>query len=174
MALVIPFDGHAPAIAPDAFVAPNATLIGHVVIAAGASVWFNCVLRGDTNLIRLGARSNLQDGTVIHVAREGSGTVIGEDVVVGHMAMLHACTIESGALIGMTACLLDDVVVEAGAMVAAGALVTPGKRVGAGELWSGRPARFARRLTPEERAEMAWGAAHYCELAALYRALPTA
>jgi carbonic anhydrase/acetyltransferase-like protein (isoleucine patch superfamily) len=163
-----------PYVAPDAYVAPNATLVGDVSIGPGASIWFNCVLRADTNPIRVGARSNVQDGTIIHVSEGIAGTIIGDDVLVGHMAMLHACTIGDGALIGMTACLLDEVVVEPGAMVAAGALVTPGKRVGSGELWAGRPARFVRLLSSEERAEIAHGVAHYCELATLYTAVPAA
>jgi carbonic anhydrase/acetyltransferase-like protein (isoleucine patch superfamily) len=169
MPLILPFGGTLPQIAPDAYIADNATIIGDVVIGPGASIWFGCVLRGDTNFIRVGARSNLQDGTVVHVAREGQGTTIGDDVLIGHMAMIHACTIGNGALIGMTACVLDDAVVEDGAMVAAGALVAPAKRVKSGELWAGRPARFVRTLSDKERHYQTSGVEHYCELSQQYR-----
>jgi carbonic anhydrase/acetyltransferase-like protein (isoleucine patch superfamily) len=169
MPIILPFRGRTPQIAPDAFIADNATLIGDVTIGPASSIWFGCVLRGDTNFIRVGARSNIQDGTVIHVARDGQGTDIGDDVLIGHMAMIHACTIRRGALIGMTACILDDAVVEEEAMVAAGALVTPGKRVAARELWAGRPARSARKLTETDLAVIRDGVQHYCELSAEYR-----
>src|SRR5579859_5203297 len=107
MPIILPFGGVWPQIAPDAFIAENATIIGDVTIGAGASIWYNCVLRGDVNYIRVGARTNIQDGTVVHVAREGRGTDIGADVMIGHMAMIHACTVQDGAMIGMTACLMD-------------------------------------------------------------------
>ena len=170
MPLILPFRGKTPQIAPDAFIAENATIIGDVTIGAGASIWFNCVLRGDTNFIRVGARSNLQDGTIVHVSREFNGATIGDDVLIGHMAMIHACTIENGAFVGMTACVMDDAVVESGSMVAAGALVVPGKRVKSGELWAGRPAKFMRTLSEIERGMMVSGVEHYCELAQEYRA----
>ena len=176
MALILPFRGKVPQIAPDAFIADNATIIGDVVIGSGASVWFGCVLRGDTNFIRVGSRTNIQDGTVIHVARaeespgQGSGVTIGDNVLIGHMAMIHACTIGNGALIGMTACVLDEAVVEDGAIVAAGALIAPRKVVKSGELWTGRPARFARQASPEELRYLSSGVDHYCELAQQYRA----
>jgi carbonic anhydrase/acetyltransferase-like protein (isoleucine patch superfamily) len=169
MPLILPFRGKTPQIASDAFIAENTTIIGDVTIGAGASIWFNCVLRGDTNFIRVGARSNLQDGTIVHVSREFNGTTIGDDVLIGHMAMIHACTIENSAFVGMTACVMDDAVVETGAMVAAGALVPPGKRVKSGELWAGRPAKFMRTLSEMERDMMARGVEHYCELAQEYR-----
>lgn len=177
MPLILPYRDQTPRIAPDAFIAPNATIIGDVEIGAGASVWFGCVLRGDANFIRVGRRTNIQDGTIIHVAREGEGSArgqgvtIGDNTLVGHMAMIHACTIGNGALIGMTACILDEAVIEDGAMVAAGALVSPRKVVKSGELWAGRPARFVRPITPEELHHLAAGVDHYCEVAQEYRAL---
>ena len=115
MPLILPFANKLPQIAPDAFIADNATIIGDVTIGSGASIWFGCVLRGDTNYIRVGDRTNIQDGTVVHVAREGQGTEIGSGVMIGHMAMIHACTIKDNAMIGMTACIMDDAVVESGA-----------------------------------------------------------
>lgn len=172
-ALVMPYRGIYPAIAADAFIAPTAVVIGDVKIEAGASVWFGCVLRGDSNSIRIGARTNIQDGTVIHVNHEregasGTRTTVGTDVTVGHMALLHACTIEDGTFIGMKACLMDGVHVESGAMVAAGALVTPGKRIRRGELWAGSPAKLMRALTDSEIAYFSYSAKHYCEVAAIY------
>lgn len=149
-ALLVPYKGVAPGIAPDAFVAPGAVLIGDVEIGPEASVWFNCTLRGDEQAIRVGARSNVQDGTVIHVHSLKQGTYIGADVTIGHMSLLHACTLEDGAFCGMGGIVLDGAVIEGGAMLAAGAMLTPNKRIPRGELWAGRPARFARKLTQEE------------------------
>src|SRR5580704_1425665 len=106
MAIILPWKGKAPKIAPDAFIAPNATIIGDVVIGAQASIWFGCVLRGDVNSIRVGARSNIQDGTVVHVESEGCATFIGDDVLIGHLAMIHGATLENGSFIGMKATLL--------------------------------------------------------------------
>lgn len=171
MPLILPLEGRVPRIAPDAFIAGNATIIGDVTIGAGASIWFGCILRGDGNPIHVGARTNVQDGTIIHISRRNGGTFIGDNVLIGHMAMIHACTIEDGAFVGMTACVLDGAVVEAGAMVAAGALISPNKRVPGGELWAGRPARLMRRITETERADIVENVAHYCELAQEYRAL---
>ncbi|MCG8695164.1 MAG: gamma carbonic anhydrase family protein [Minwuiales bacterium] len=164
-----PFKGKWPTVAPDAFIAPGAHIIGDVEIGAGSSVWFNCVLRGDVERIRVGARSNIQDGTVVHVTHDLYPTVIGDDVLVGHLAMIHGCTLESGCMIGMKAMVMDAVVVETGAMVAAGALVTPGKRVLSGQLWAGSPAKHVRDLSDEERANLTDGAKHYANLAQIYR-----
>lgn len=172
--LIKRYAGIMPKIATDAFIAETATVIGQVEIGSGSSIWYGCVLRGDSNVIRIGARTNIQDGTIIHVNHEregaaGTKTTIGDDITVGHMALLHACTLEDGCFIGMKACIMDGVVVEGGAMVAAGALVTPGKRVKRGELWAGSPAKFMRALTEKEIAYFAYSAAHYAELAASYR-----
>jgi carbonic anhydrase/acetyltransferase-like protein (isoleucine patch superfamily) len=169
MPLIVPFGGKLPQIAPDAFIADNATIIGDVTIGSGASIWFNCVLRGDTNYIRVGAHTNIQDGTVVHVAREGRGTEIGDGVMIGHMAMIHACTIHSHAMIGMTACIMDDAVVEGGSMVAAGAFVSPGKIVKSGEVWAGRPAKYWRPMSEQDRYYFESGVEHYFELGREYR-----
>ncbi len=139
-----------PAIAPNAFVAPSADVMGDVTLESEASIWFGCVLRGDVEAIRVGARSNLQDRTVVHSATGGPGTSIGADVSVGHGCVLHACTLEDGAFVGMGAICMDRAVVEGGAMLAAGALLPPGKRVPSGQLWSGQPARYVRDLRPPE------------------------
>lgn len=167
--LILPFTGTTPTIDDSAFVAATATVIGDVVIGPETGIWFGCVVRGDVNEIRIGARTNIQDGTVIHVSGEGQGTYIGDDITVGHMALLHACTLESGCFIGMKACVMDGAYVESGAMVAAGALVTPGKRVKRGELWAGSPARAIRPLTDRELAYFPVSARKYAELARAYR-----
>ena len=173
-AVIRSHQGITPRIAADAFIAETAVIIGDVEIAAEAGIWYGCVLRGDSNSIKIGARTNIQDGTIIHVNHEregavGTKTTIGADVTVGHMALLHACTLEDGSFVGMKACVMDGVVVETGAMVAAGALVTPGKRVKRGELWAGSPAKLMRPLTEKEIAYFAYSAQHYAELAASYR-----
>src|SRR5277367_5441389 len=126
--LLLPFQGIRPTIAPDAFIAPNATIIGNTVIGAGSSIWFGCILRGDVHEIRIGARVNIQDGSVVHVTGGRSPTHIGDGVSIGHMVLIHGCRLEPGSFVGSKACVLDDVVVETGAMVAAGAVVPPGKR----------------------------------------------
>jgi gamma-carbonic anhydrase len=169
-ALIILFGGKAPIIAPDAFVAPNATVIGDVVIGQGSSIWYGCILRGDYNVIRIGARTNIQDGSVVHIDSRTSGAIIGDDVTVGHMCLIHACTLESGSFVGNKATVMDGAVVEAGAMVAAGALVTPNKRVPSGELWGGSPARKLRDLTPEQRATLTLTAKAYAAFAQEHRA----
>lgn len=166
---ILPYRGRQPLIAPNAFVAETAVVAGDVEIGAESGLWFGVIVRGDVNVVRIGARTNIQDGSVIHVSRLGQGTHIGDDVTVGHMALLHDCTLEDGCFIGMQACVMDGVVVESGAMVAAGALVTPGKRVLRGELWAGRPARCLRPMTEAERADIPDSAVRYARLAAEYR-----
>jgi carbonic anhydrase/acetyltransferase-like protein (isoleucine patch superfamily) len=164
-----PFGSDWPQIAEDAFIAPGAQIVGRVTIGAGSSIWFNCVLRGDVGAIMVGARSNIQDGSIVHVTGGRFDTHIGDDVLIGHGCIIHGCTIESGGFVGMGAVVLDGAVVEGGAMLAAGALLTPGKRVPAGELWAGRPAKYLRTLTPEEVASNRAGAAGYARLAQVYR-----
>lgn len=165
---VLPYKGVLPSVGARVFIAPNAVVIGDVVIDDEASVWFGCILRGDVNAIRVGARTNIQDGTVVHVAKDTVGTYIGSDITIGHMALLHACTLEDGAFIGMRATVMDECVVETGAMLAAGALLTPGKRVGRGQLWAGQPAKYLRDLGEADRALMRKLAPRYVGLAADY------
>ena len=167
--LILPFGGQTPRIASDAFVAPGVVVIGDVEIDAQASVWFGAVVRGDVCRIRIGARSNLQDGTIVHVTRSGLATTIGTDVTVGHRCVLHACALEDRAFVGMSATLLDGSVVESDAMLAAGALLTPRTRVPKGQLWAGSPARYLRDLRPGEIESNASRAAHYVALAQEYR-----
>lgn len=147
---ILPYKGIFPKIHPDAWIAPNAVVAGDVEIGEDSSVWFGVQMRGDVHEIRIGKRTNIQDGTVIHVTRNLSGTYIGDGVTIGHMALLHACTVEDNAFVGMGAIILDEAVVESGAMLAAGAMLTGGKRIPSGELWAGRPAKFMRKLTQED------------------------
>ena len=122
------FEGVKPRIAGDAWVAPNAAVIGDVWVGAQSTIWFNCLLRGDTNRIRIGDRTNIQDGTIVHVnPGEAWVTTIGNDVTVGHAAIIHACTLHDHAFVGMGATVLDGCVIEEGAMLAAGALLTRGR-----------------------------------------------
>ena len=175
--VVLPFGNLVPKIAGDAFIAANATVIGDVEIGALSGIWFGCVVRGDGNSIRIGERTNIQDGTVIHVNAERDGgrgavgwrTTIGSDITVGHMALLHACTLEDGAFVGMKAVVMDGCVVEGQGMVAAGALLTPGKRVRKGELWAGSPAKLMRQMSAAEFEYLTYSARHYVELAVAYR-----
>ena len=167
--LIFPYEDTLPTIADDAFIAPNATIIGDVVIGADSGIWFNCLLRGDVNEIRVGERTNIQDGTIVHVSGPGQGTYIGNDITIGHMALIHACTLEDHSFVGMKATVMDDAVVESGAMVAAGALVTPGKRIPAGQLWGGTPARYLRDLGEGDLEIMRYTAPHYVKLAHRYR-----
>lgn len=166
--IVIPLDGVAPRIAPDAFVAPGATIVGDVEIGPGASVWFNATLRGDLAPVRVGARSNVQDNAVLHV-NTGVACLVGDDVTIGHGAIVHGTTIDDGAMIGMGATVLSRSRVGAGAVVAAGALVPEGAGVRPGALVMGVPAREARPLREAERAEVAATAARYVRQAARYR-----
>ena len=165
---VIPYQGATPQIAADAFIAGTARVIGDVVIGAHSSVWFGAVVRGDVNVVRIGRRTNIQDGTVIHVSSTLQGTIIGDGVTVGHMALLHACSVEDDCLIGMKSCVMDGAVVERGAIVAAGAVVPPGRRVRSGEVWAGVPAKYLRPLSAAEQSWIPESAADYCKLAAVY------
>lgn len=178
--IILAHHGVTPKIHPEAFIAENAVIIGDVEIGAGSSVWYNCVIRADVNRIRIGSNTNIQDGTIIHCNHDPEGdyrqtgggmpTLIGDDITVGHMALLHACTLESGCFIGMRSVVMDEAVVESGAMVAAGALVTPRKRVTGGSLWAGSPARALRKLGEDELAYFAYSARNYARLAQSYTA----
>jgi carbonic anhydrase/acetyltransferase-like protein (isoleucine patch superfamily) len=164
-----PFGSERPQLADDVFIAPGAQVIGKVTIGTGSSVWFNCVLRGDVGRITVGERTNLQDGTIVHVTGGRFDTHIGDDVLIGHGCIIHGCRLENHTFVGMGAIVLDGAVVEADAMLAAGALLTPGKVVKSGELWAGRPAKFLRSLTAAEIAGNRAGAAGYARLAQVYR-----
>ena len=166
-----PFRGILPTIGARAWIDPAATVIGDVHLGDDSSVWPGTVVRGDVNHIRIGARTNLQDGTIVHVAHEGPftrpggwPTRIGDDVTIGHGAIIHACTIGDACLVGMGATVLDGAVLEKHAFVGAGAVVPPGKTVRSGELWLGNPAKPVRHLSDREIEQLYYSAAHYVRL----------
>ena len=165
-----------PQLGARVFISPQAHVSGAVTLADDVSIWPMAVLRGDVNQISIGARTNIQDNSVLHVTHEGPDTPEGgplslaEDITVGHGAILHACTIGPRCLIGMGAIVMDRVVLEADVMVAAGAVVTPGTRVTSGTLWKGNPARLARELSEREILMLKYSAEHYVRLKDLYLA----
>ena len=160
-----------PRLGQRVWIDPAATVIGDVEIGDDASLWPGAVVRGDVNSIRIGARSNLQDQCVVHVTHAGPygpeggfPTVIGDDVTVGHGAIIHACSIGDACLIGMGAIVLDGAIIEKHGFVGAGALVAPGKVVGSGELWLGNPAKRVRMLSDAEIEALYYSAGHYIRL----------
>ncbi|MFZ4690620.1 MAG: gamma carbonic anhydrase family protein [Polymorphobacter sp.] len=160
-----PFGDDFPQVADSAFIAPGARIIGNVTIGAESSIWYNCVLRGDVESIVVGARSNIQDGSVVHVTTRRWKTEIHDDVLVGHIAMIHGCVLESHAFVGLGGIVMDGCVIGTDGMLAAGAMLTPGKRIARGELWAGRPAKLLRMLDADEIARNRGGAAGYVRLA---------
>ncbi len=167
--VILPFKDKHPQIDETAFIAENAIIIGDVTIGTKSSIWYSCVLRGDMNFIRIGNDTNIQDGTVVHVDSKGYPTILGDRVTVGHMALLHACTLEDDSMIGMQACVMDGAVVGEGSLIAAGALVTPGKQIGPGEVWAGRPAKFLRKVGPNDQKMLDYIWPVYDDLSAEYR-----
>jgi carbonic anhydrase/acetyltransferase-like protein (isoleucine patch superfamily) len=166
-----PYRDTLPRLGERVYVDPAASLIGDVVLGDDVSLWPGTVVRGDVNFIRIGARTNVQDGTVVHVSHDGPhaklggfATVIGADVTIGHKAIIHACRIEDAVLVGMGAIVLDGAVLRKHAFVGAGALVAPGKEVGAGELWLGNPAKKVRMLSDAEIEALYYSAQHYVRL----------
>lgn len=153
-----------PQIDPTAWIAPTAVLIGDVRVGPGASIWYHCVLRGDTNPVIVGARSNVQDGTVVHVDHGDNPAIIGDDVTIGHSALVHACRLKNHAFVGMGATVLDGAVIEEFGFLGARGLLGPGKHIGPKELWAGAPARFVRTMSDQERARWDQIVPHYQEL----------
>lgn len=165
---VYPYLKATPVIGEGVFLAPDVSVIGDVEIGDSSSVWFGSVIRGDVFHIRIGDRTNIQDLSVVHVTTDRHATILGNDITVGHRAILHGCTVEDGCLIGMGAIIMDRAVIGAGALVAAGSIVTEGTRIPPGTLAMGTPARPKRDLTDKERAHQAWAATHYVDVAADY------
>jgi gamma-carbonic anhydrase len=163
-ALLLQYDDHTPQVAHDAFIAPTAQLIGDIQIGSQASVWYGCILRGDVNAIRVGDRSNLQDGVIVHGSPDIPPTSIGSDVLVGHGALIHGCELRDGSFIGMRAVILNNAVVETGALVAAGALVSEKTVVPRGEIWGGMPARKIGMLGATMADKMRESVQHYVKL----------
>jgi gamma-carbonic anhydrase len=168
--MIRPFGDVSPRREGGVFVADTAVVIGDVTLGRDTSIWFGCLVRGDVHHIVIGAETNIQDLTVVHVTGGRHATAIGDRVTVGHRAILHGCTVEDRCLIGMGAIVLDGAVVERGAIVAAGALVPPGARIPAGMLAMGSPAKVVRAVTPEEDASIDDSAAKYVLLARRYAA----
>ena len=164
------YKGITPTVGARVYVDPAATVIGAVELADDVSIWPCAVLRGDVHRIRIGARSNVQDGAVVHVTHDGPyspggfPTLVGEGVTIGHGAVIHACTIEDYCLIGMHATVLDGAVVKKYGFVGAGSLIPPGKVVGERELWLGNPARFVRLLTDQQVEQLQYSAEHYVRI----------
>ncbi|MES9925609.1 MAG: gamma carbonic anhydrase family protein [Candidatus Thiodiazotropha endolucinida] len=172
------FESNYPDIAEDAYVDEHAIVIGDVTIASQSSVWPMCVIRGDVHRICIGARSNIQDGSILHVSHDsfyqpgGSPLIIGEDVTVGHKVLLHGCEVADNCFIGMGSIILDGAVIESLTMLGAGSLVPQGKRLEGGYLWLGQPARRVRPLSDREKEIMLYNAEHYVKLAQRHRDPP--
>lgn len=173
---LIAFGGVMPVVDDSAFVAAGSRVIGNVTIGAQSSIWYNCVLRGDVSHIVIGARTNIQDGSVIHVEspRDGGAglpTIIGDDVLIGHMVMLHGSVLHDRAFVGLGSIVMDGCTIESDGMLAAGSMLTPGKTIRSGELWMGRPARKQRDMSAEEIARNRKGAGGYVLLAGRHKAV---
>jgi gamma-carbonic anhydrase len=166
---IVPIHGKTPRIHDSAFIAPGCTIIGDVEIGEGSSIWYNCVLRADVSRIVIGKRSNVQDGSVLHCDPprpgdpDGSPLIIGDDVLIGHMAMVHGCIIHDRGFVGLGAIVMNKAVIGSDAMLAAGAMLTEGKVMEPRELWGGRPARKMRDLDDAAVMGMRIGTAHYAE-----------
>ncbi len=158
---VLPFGDDVPQTSAAAFVAPGSRIIGAVTLGEESSIWYNCVLRGDVGRITVGARTNIQDSTTVHVTSGEGPTTIGADCLIGHLVLLHGCWLHDHSFVGMGAIVMDGCEIETDGMLAAGALLTPGKRILRGQLWTGRPARYVRDLTPEEIEGHHAGVRHY-------------
>jgi carbonic anhydrase/acetyltransferase-like protein (isoleucine patch superfamily) len=147
--LIKSVNGKSPQIGDDCFIAENATIVGEVTMGSQCSIWFNAVLRGDVNFIKMGNKVNVQDGAVIHCTYKKAPTIIGNNVSIGHNAIVHGCTVEDNVLVGMGAIIMDDCVVESNAIIAAGAVVTKGTRVPSGTIFAGMPAKKIKDVSPE-------------------------
>ncbi len=169
MPTILPYDGKAPRLAASAFLAEGSVVVGDVEIGEQSSLWFGTIVRGDVNHVRIGARTNVQDLTVVHVTSGTHPTVIGDDVTVGHRVVLHGCTVRDRCLVGIGAIVLDGAIVGPDAMVGAGALVPPGMVVPPGTLVLGAPGKVKRDLTAEEIAFFRTSAERYVGYAARYR-----
>lgn len=170
MALIKSVLGKTPKFGKDCYFSENATIIGDVEMGDQCTVWFNAVVRGDVNYIKIGNRVNIQDGSCLHTTYEKAAIEIGDDVTIGHNVTLHGCTVHSGALIGMGATVLDNAEIGEGAIVAAGALVLQHAHIGPGELWGGVPAKFIKKVEPQQAKELNQGiASHYIMYAGWYK-----
>ncbi len=166
---IIAIHGKTPRIHDSAFIAPGCRIVGDVEIGEGSSIWYNCVLRADVSRIVIGRRTNVQDGSVLHcdgpnpAHPDGCPLIIGDDVLIGHMAMVHGCRIEDRGFVGLGAIAMNNALIASDSMLGAGAMLTEGKKMGPRELWVGRPAKKMRELPDRAIAEMQLGVAHYAE-----------
>jgi carbonic anhydrase/acetyltransferase-like protein (isoleucine patch superfamily) len=167
--MLITYEGQTPRVDPSAYVQRSAQLIGDVVIGAQSSVWFNVVIRGDVHAVRIGARTNIQDNSTLHVTGGRWATAIGDDVTVGHAVVLHGCDVGNRCLIGIGAIVLDGVAIADDCLIGAGSLLTPGTKVPARSLVMGRPAKVVRPLRPDELAHLKESALNYVAHAASYQ-----
>jgi len=170
MTVIRAYGGKRPEIAPGAYLAETCAVIGDVAIGAQSSIWYGTVVRGDVMPIRIGARTSIQDNSVIHATSDFAGTIVGDDCTIGHRVILHACTIEDLCLIGMGAIVLDGARIGRGSFVGAGALVTPGTDIPPGSFVLGAPAKVRRAISDKEREQIEYGARHYVELVRAYLA----
>ena len=168
--MIEPFNGSQPNIHESAFVANDAIIIGDVEIGEGSSIWFGSIIRGDVNYIRIGARTNIQDATVIHVSSKDHPTILEEEITVGHRVTLHGCYVESGCLVGIGSIVLDGARIGRQSLVAAGSLVTPGTIIPPQSLVMGAPAKVKRMLTPDELEGLTRSWQNYVELSGRYAA----
>ncbi|MEM1349651.1 MAG: gamma carbonic anhydrase family protein [Myxococcota bacterium] len=164
--LILPFEAHTPTLSPDAFVAHGASVLGEVTMKASSSVWYNAVVRGDVMPIVIGERSNIQDLCMVHTSTGVSACIVGDDVTVGHRAILHGCTIGDACLIGMGAIILDGAVVEEHCLIAAGTLITPNTHIPAGSVVMGSPGRVRRTVSAADIDGFVRSAQHYVHMAA--------
>lgn len=165
MSFILEYKGNIPKIGKNTFIAGNAFVIGSVVIGDGSSIWYGCSVRGDVESISIGCNTNIQDNSVIHVDHRGKKTLIGDNVTVGHMCLLHACTVKSNSFVGMGSIVMDGTIIEEWSMLAAGSLVTKNKIIKTGQLWAGRPAKFVRDLTEDEVIDIKGSAERYSKYA---------
>lgn len=163
MALIKSYKGIHPKIHPSVFLAENATVVGDIEIGEESSIWYNAVLRGDVGAIRIGKRTNIQDGAVLHCTTGLTPTIVGDEVVVGHNAILHGCTVEDQVLIGMGAIVLDEVIVPKHCIIAANALVRQGSVLESGFMYAGTPAKKIKALSKAQIQQIQLGALHYVE-----------
>lgn len=166
---IIPYLNFVPVIDKNSYIADGCIVTGAVTIGANSSIWFNAVLRGDVAPIYIGNNTNIQDGAVVHTSRFNGITNIGNDVTIGHLALIHACTVHDHAFVGMRAVVMDNAVIEEYGFIAAGAVITPNKRVKSKELWAGMPAKFIRHITEAEIEYMQSNIENYINLKNIYK-----
>ncbi len=176
---IIKYKDKMPEIDNSTFIAENSVISGDVTIAENSGIWYGCVIRGDVSHIKIGKNTNIQDNTVVHVTRanhlanktsdEGGPTIIGDNVTIGHGAIIHACTIEDNSFVGMGSIVMDLATIEKNSMLAAGAVLTPGKTIKSGQLWAGNPAKYFRDLSQEEIDYIKVSADNYALLASEYK-----